>query len=410
MGSVLNQSPPSYLDHAATTPLRAVAKEAWLRHQDTANPSSLHTAGRHARHHLEEAREELARLAGAERAELIFTAGGTEADNLALKGLYFARRTQQRNVIVLTGIEHPAVLETCEYLASNHGAELAILPVNPLGQVELTAWTEFLASHAESVALATLMWANNEVGTIQPVEQAISVANAQQVPVHVDAVQAFGAIPVDFKHSGAATMAVSGHKLGAPVGVGGLFVRRDVNLHAVSHGGGQERNIRSGTMNVAGAAAFAAAAAEAVAGLPSKTPRLVSLRNRLIAGIRAQVPQARLSGPEDTDGTLRLPNNVHFVFPDCEGDSLLFMLDMQKVYSSTGSACTAGVPKPSHVLLAMGNSEADSRSVQRFTLGHDSTDEDVEHVIAVISKAYEHARSAGMAAQTARIKTASDGW
>ena len=410
MGSVLNQSPQSYLDHAATTPLRAVARDAWLRHEASANPSSLHSAGRNARNHLELAREELALLLGAERAELIFTSGGTEADNLAIKGLYFQRRSQQRNIIMLTGIEHPAVLETCEYLAANHGAQLQIIPVDRLGRVDLAAWSEFVQTHGQAVALATLMWANNEVGTIQPVQQAVAVAAEQGVPVHVDAVQAFGAIPVDFKASGAATMAVSGHKLGAPVGIGGLVVRRDVTLHAVSHGGGQERNIRSGTMNVAATAAFAAAAKEAVGQLAESIPRLIQLRNVLIDGIRAEVPQARLTGPEDSDGSTRLPNNVHFVFPDCEGDSLLFMLDMQKVYSSTGSACTAGVPKPSHVVLAMGNSEADSRSVQRFTLGHDSTAEDVEHVIAVIGKAYEYARAAGMAAATSRIKTASDGW
>lgn len=410
MDTVSNPSSQSYLDHAATTPLREVAKQAWLEHQRSANPSSLHTAGRNARHHVESAREQLAQLAGAERAELIFTAGGTEADNLAIKGLYFQRRTPQRKTIVLTGIEHPAVLETCEYLATYHGAELAILPVDALGRIELAAWTEYLNEHGDQVALATLMWANNEVGTIQPVQQAVAAARTHQVPVHVDAVQAFGAIPVNFKASGAATMAVSGHKLGAPVGIGALFVRRDVNLHAVSHGGGQERNIRSGTMNVAAAAAFAAAATEAAEELAESSAKLIALRNRLIDGIRTEVPVARLSGPEDHDGTMRLPNNVHFVFPECEGDSLLFMLDMQKVYSSTGSACTAGVPKPSHVLLAMGNSEADARSVQRFTLGHDSTEADVEHVIAVIGKAYEHARSAGMAAQTSRIKTASDGW
>lgn len=205
-------------------------------------------------------------------------------------------------------------------------------------------------------------------------------------------------------------MAVSGHKVGAPVGIGALFVRRDVTLHPLSHGGGQERDIRSGTMNVAAAAAFAAAAQEAVQSLPVTIPKLVELRNRLIDGVLEQVPQARLSGPKDDDGSTRLPGNAHFIFPGCEGDSLLFMLDMQQVYSSTGSACTAGVPKPSHVLLAMGQTEADARSVQRFTLGHDSDEKDVTHLIDAISPAYQRALEAGMAAKTARIKTASDGW
>ncbi|MFC0581342.1 cysteine desulfurase family protein [Micrococcoides hystricis] len=400
----------TYLDHAATTPLRQVAQQAWLEHQSTANPSSLHSAGRTARHHLEQAREQIAALAGAEPAELIFTSGGTEADNLALKGLYLARRTTERNAILLTGIEHLAVLETCQYLETQHGAELVFAPVDAEGVVDLEAWERLLSQHRDSLAAATLMWANNEVGTIQPVKEAVALAAQHRVPVHVDAVQAFGAIPVNFADCGAATMAVSGHKLGAPVGVGGLFVRRDITLHSVSQGGGQERKIRSGTMNVAAAAAFAAAASEAVANMSQTGKKLVELRNRLIEAIQEAVPAARLCGPADEDGTQRLPNNVHFIFPNCEGDSLLFMLDMQKVYSSTGSACTAGVPKPSHVVLAMGNSEADSRSVQRFTLGHDSTIADVEHVAAVIGSAYEHARQAGMAAQTARIKTASDGW
>jgi cysteine desulfurase len=257
------------------------------------------------------------------------------------------------------------------------------------------------------------MWANNEVGTVQPVQEAARLAAAHGVPVHSDAVQAFGHLPVDFAASGLATLAVSGHKLGAPVGIGALAVRRDAAPTPLLHGGGQQRGLRSGTLDAAGAAAFAVAAHEAVARLPEEARRLAGLRDRLLAGIAREVPGAVVSGPPtgsspDGDGLrTRLPGIAHLTFPGCEGDSLLFLLDMAGIATSTGSACTAGVPRPSHVLLAMGRPEEEARGSQRFSLGWNSTEADVDALLKAIGPAVEQARAAGMAGHESRIETAS---
>lgn len=285
------------------------------------------------------------------------------------------------------------------------------LPVDAAGVVSLDALEAALAEAPERTALATVMWANNEVGTVQPVEAVVAEAARHGIPVHSDAVQAFGSLPVSFAASGLATMAVSAHKIGGPVGVGALLVRRDVTLTPVQHGGGQERDIRSGTLDGAGIAGFAAAADDAVAHLPVEAPRLARLRNRLIEGIARQVPDAVLRGiPHPAPEGARLPGNVHFTFPGCEGDSLLFLLDLAGIESSTGSACTAGVPRPSHVLLAMGLSEDEARGAQRFSLGHTSTDDDVDAVVEAIGEAYGRARTAGMAGHASTIQTAGTGF
>lgn len=371
----------------------------------TGNPSSLHSAGRRARRTVEEARETLAAAAGAHPSEVIFTSGGTEADNLAVKGLYWSRRDAdpKRTRILCSAVEHHAVMDAVEWLERHEGAEVAWLPVDAQGVIRLDAVESEIERDPGSVALMTVMWANNEVGSIQPIPDVVRLAARHGIPVHSDAVQAFGAVPLDFRSSGLAAMSVSGHKIGGPVGVGALFLGRAVSLTPVQHGGGQERDVRSGTLDTPAIAAFAAAAEAAVANLDGEAGRLSSLRDRLIAGVQKAIPEAVLRGAPAQG---RLPGNAHFTFPGCEGDSLLFLLDLAGVESSTGSACTAGVPRPSHVLLAMGMDEDTARGAQRFTLGHSSTDADVEALLKALPDAYARARQAGMAGHESSIQTA----
>ncbi|MBG6182110.1 cysteine desulfurase [Arthrobacter sp. CAN_A214] len=405
---------PVYLDHAATTPISAPALAALtLELSRSGNPSSLHGSGRRARRTVEDAREILARTAGAHPSEVIFTSGGTEADNLAVKGLFWARRDEdpRRTRILCSTIEHPAVQDTVEWLERHEGARVTWLPVDAQGVVSLEALRAELQADSGSVALVTVMWANNEVGTVQRIPEITGMAAAHNVPVHSDAVQAFGSLPLSFADSGLATMAVSAHKIGGPVGVGALFVGRSVALTPVQHGGGQERDVRSGTLDGAGIASFAAAADDVVAHLPVEAARLAALRDRLIEGVLRAVPDAVLRGVSHPAPVgARLPGNAHFTFPGCEGDSLLFLLDLAGIESSTGSACTAGVPRPSHVLLAMGLSEEEARGAQRFSLGHTSTPGDVDAVVAALPGAYGRARAAGMAGTASSIRTAGTGF
>lgn len=397
---------PAYLDHAATTPISPEALSALTRElARTGNPSSLHAAGRRARRVVEDARESLAAAAGAHPSEVIFTSGGTEADNLAVKGLFWTRRDAdaRRQRILCSAVEHHAVQDTVEWLERHEGAEAVWIPVDSDGVVRLDVLEAEIERDPESVALVTVMWANNEVGTIQPVARVVELAHARGIPVHADAVQAFGSVPVDFKASGLDAMSVSGHKIGGPVGVGALFLGRAVKLTPVQHGGGQERDVRSGTLDTASISAFAAAAEAVVRNLSAESERLSGLRDRLIEGVRESVPEAVLRG---APGAGRLPGNAHFTFPGCEGDSLLFLLDLAGVESSTGSACTAGVPRPSHVLLAMGLDEDTARGAQRFSLGHASTEADVDALLKALPNAYARARQAGMAGHESTIQTA----
>ncbi|MDN3481040.1 cysteine desulfurase family protein [Arthrobacter sp. APC 3897] len=412
---------PVYLDHAATTPLSASALAALTSELSrSGNPSSLHGSGRRARMVVEDSREALAAAAGCHPSEIIFTSGGTEADNLAVKGLYWSRRDAdpRRTRILCSPIEHHAVLDTVQWLEKHEGATVVWLPVDHEGVVSEEAIRAELAAHADSTALLTVMWANNEVGTVQDIPAITALAHEYGVPVHTDAVQAFGSLPVNFRAAGVDTMAISGHKIGGPVGVGALVVGRAVKLTPVMHGGGQERDIRSGTLDTPGIAAFAAAAREATENLPAESARLRQLRDTLIAGVEREIPDAVLrgareeqSGDTDRQGMpRRLPGNAHFTFPGCEGDSLLFLLDLAGVESSTGSACTAGVPRPSHVLLAMGLSETEARGAQRFSLGHTTTSADVDTLLNALPGAYERAKKAGMASHVSSIQTAGTGF
>ncbi len=366
----------------------------------TGNPSSLHAAGRAARRVVEESRERFASSLGARPSEVLWTSGGTEADNLAIKGLFWARRTHDpaRRRILVSAVEHHAVLDPAFWMAEHAGAELVLLPVDADGVLDLDALRAELEANGEHAALLSVMWANNEVGALQPLDEVVALARRFGVPVHADAVQAVGQVPVDFAASGLDAMTVSGHKLGGPGGTGALLARRGLELTPVLHGGGQERGVRSGTLAAALIASFATAVDEAVAARPSSAPRLAALRDELVAGVRAIDPRAVLRGPQDA--ARRLPGNAHFTFPGCEGDSLLYLLDSAGVEASTGSACQAGVPRPSHVLLAMGVGEDDARGALRFSLGHSSSSDDVAALLAALPAVLGRARAAGLAAAT----------
>jgi cysteine desulfurase len=361
------------------------------------NPSSLHTAGRRARRVVEESREQLAASLGARPSEVVFTSGGTEADNLAVIGGYTARRAAdgRRRRVLASAVEHHAVIDSVQWLADHAGAEAVWLPVDRQGRLELDALREAVEADPGSVALVSVMWANNEVGTIQPVMDVVEIAHAHGIPVHTDAVQAVGHVPVDFAASGVDLLSLTGHKLGGPMGAGALLAVRGAELMPVQHGGGQERGVRSGTLDTPAIRALAVAATHAVDELPTSVPRLRELRDRLIGGVQRAVPDAVLHG----DPIGRLPGNVNLAFPGCEGDSLLYLLDAQGIECSTGSACQAGVPQPSHVLLAMGVPDELVRGALRLTLGHSSTDADVDAALAALPAAIERARGAGLASR-----------
>jgi cysteine desulfurase len=385
-----------YLDHAATTPMHPTAIEAMAGALATVgNASSLHTTGRAARRRMEEAREELAGLLGARPSEIIFTAGGTESDNLAIKGIYWARRdaAPQRRRIVTTPVEHHAVLDAVEWLVEHEGAEVTWLPVGSDGMVTAAALRDALSDH-DDVALVTVMWANNEVGTILPIAELAAVAAEFDIPMHSDAIQAVGQIPVDFTASGLSAMSIAAHKFGGPTGVGALLLRRDTACVPLLHGGGQERDVRSGTPDVAGVVAMATAARVAVEGLDAQRARISALRDKLIDGVLAAIDDVDVNGCTGVD---RLPGNTHFTFRGCEGDALLMLLDAKGIECSTGSACTAGVAQPSHVLIAMGADPASARGSLRLSLGHTSTDADVEAALEVLPTAVERARQAALA-------------
>ncbi|MBM7172128.1 cysteine desulfurase [Streptomyces sp. G44] len=387
----------AYLDHAATTPMLPEAIAAMTAHiAVTGNASSLHAAGRRARRTVEEARETLAESLGARPSEVVFTSGGTEADNLAVKGLYWARRDAEpaRTRVLASPVEHHAVLDAVHWLGEHEGATVEYLPVDAHGRVHPEALREAIARDPDDVALATVMWANNEIGTIQPVRELADVAAEFGVPLHADAVQAYGQLPVDFGASGLAAMTVSGHKIGGPYGIGALLLGREYSPVPVLHGGGQERHVRSGTLDVPAVAAFAVAGEYAAEHRERFAAEIGALRDALVAVVRSAVPEAVLGGDPSPAG--RLPANAHFSFPGCEGDSLLLLLDAQGIECSTGSACTAGIAQPSHVLLATGTDPDLARGTLRFSLGHTSTKADVAAVAAAIGPAVERARTAGL--------------
>ncbi|GAA5182220.1 cysteine desulfurase family protein [Rugosimonospora acidiphila] len=391
----------AYLDHAATTPMLPQAVEAYVSAaREVGNASSLHAAGRCARRKVEESRELIAAVLGARPSEVIFTGGGTESDNLAVKGIFWARRAADpaRTRVIASSVEHHAVLDSVQWLEEHEGATVSWLPVDADGTVKLDVLRAELDAHADEVAVISVMWANNEVGTIQPVPELVAMAAEYGIPCHSDAIQAVGQIPLDFAASGAAALTVTGHKLGGPVGVGALLLGRDVAATPLMHGGGQERDVRSGTLDVPGIVSFATALEASVKAQPEFAVRVGALRDELIDRVLDAVPDAILNGHR----TDRLPGNAHFSFPGCEGDALLLLLDAAGVACSTGSACSAGLAQPSHVLLAMCSDEERARSSLRLSLGHDSTKADIDELLAALPGAVERARRAGVKKPAAR--------
>lgn len=385
----------AYLDHAATTPVRPAAVDAFVRASaQVGNPSSSHAPGRAARRLVDDAREGVAGLLGAHPGEVILTGGGTEADNLAIKGLFWARRSAdpRRSRILVSAVEHHAVLDAVRWLAEHDGADVVELPVDSRGRLELGALAAELAAHPGEVALVSVMWANNEVGTIQPILDVVAAAAVHGIPVHSDAVQAVGHVPVDFAASGLAALSLSGHKLGAPTGVGALVARRDLRLTPLLHGGGQERGVRSGTVPAALASALAAGVSAAAAAPDAEGARVSALRDRLLAGIVSGVDAVTVHGAEP--GPDRLPGNLHVTVADADAEVMLFLLDRAGIAASSGSACQAGVEQVSHVLRAMGVSDAQARGALRFSFGHTSTNADVEAVLEALPGVVERSRLA----------------
>ena len=400
-----------YLDYAATAPMPPAVIAAYASALSlVGNPSSIHSQGQDAKRVLEESREAVAASLGADRVEVTFTGGGTEAVNLAIKGLYWSRNPTaetavgagvaatasnghrselqrarrdlpMRNRILVPYAEHHATIEAVEWLEKHEGAVIDWIPVDSLGRIDLA----YLEAHlGDDVALVTLLMANNEIGTIQPVADVAALAAGHGIPVHVDAIAAYGYLPIDFHALGVAALSISAHKIGGPVGIGALVIGRGATITPLVHGGSQQRG-RSGTQDAAGAAAFAAAIALDHTVEPA-------LRDRLISGVQASIPAAVLRG----DPVDRLPGNAHFTFPGCEGDSLLFLLDSAGFSVSTGSACQAGVPEASHVLLALGLDEATARGALRFTIGPSTTTAEVDALLEALPAAVAQAQRAGL--------------
>ncbi len=358
------------------------------------NPSSLHTAGRSVRQAVEEARESIAADLRTRPSAVIFTSGGTESDNLAVKGLFWQRRDRlgQPARVLASSIEHHAVLDPVAWLGTHEGASIEWLGVDAQGRVSPDEIEDFL--RAGDVALCTVMWANNEVGTIEPVGRISELCREAGVPFHTDAVQAVGQIPVNLSEIAAHAVTISSHKIGGPFGVGALILDPSLTLTPIMHGGGQERDIRSGTFDAPAIAAFAVALHHAVTGQADHAAHVRELRDQLVAAVLAAVPGTVLNGAS-LNGASRLPGNAHFSFPGCEGDALLMLLDAAGIDCSTGSACTAGIPEPSHVLLAMGVDEPTARASLRFSLGSATTSADIDAVVRALPSAVNRAARAG---------------
>ena len=387
-----------YLDNAATTPVRAEVLTEYTKYlQLLGNPSSVHTSGQLVRQALEEARESLAKTIDCDRSEVLFTSGGTESTNLAIKGIYWQRSAEnsKRNVIITAGTEHHGVIDPIEWLEAQQSAEVVLVPVNFDGEIDLDWLAEYLTADHERVALISLMWANNETGVITDINKVTELAKEYLIPVHTDAVAAFGHMPTSFKDSGLQAMSISAHKIGGPVGVGALIVSRSTKMVSIIHGGGQERGMRSGTMNAPAAKAFALAAEICIQNLHSEIQRTQLLSDRLVAEVSAITESISLTAAKAN----RLANITHFTLAGASGESLLFLLDQKGIFVSTGSACQAGVNRPSHVLIAMGRTEDQAKGCLRITFGHDNTEADVESVIQELPAAIESALNAGLSSQ-----------
>ena len=383
-----------YLDNAATTPISEVALQAFIEQsRQLGNPSSLHTYGRKVRKDVEEAREKLAGLIGCHSSEIIFTGSGTEANNLAIKGAYWHRNQggKQRNVVVISAFEHHAVLDPARWLEDFEGAELVEIPVTREGFINLAELRNVVLERHDEIALISIMHSNNEVGTVQPMEDISKIAQEFKIPLHTDAVQSLGKVPLSFKELGLFAMTISAHKVGGPIGVGALILQKGIDITPILHGGGQERDIRSGTLNAAGIIAFVAATQSAMRDLESNAVKISALRKKLVAAIQAEISDATLNGV--LEGAT-LPGIANISFPNTESDALLLLFDAEGIACSTGSACSAGVQEASHVLMAMGLSEKEARSSLRFSLGTGNSDSDIEYLQTCIKRVIDRARAA----------------
>ena len=370
-----------YLDHAATTPMNDAAIAAMTRSlSKIGNPSSLHTEGRSTRKDVEDAREVIANAVGALASEIIFTGSGTEADNAAIKGLFWK---SGKKLIVISAIEHHAVLDPARWLVEHEGAELIEIPVTSSGVLDLSFLQTLITKRGSEIALISVMHSNNETGVIQPIAEVVKIAG--DIPVHTDAVQSFTKVPLSYKDLGVTSMALSAHKVGGPLGIGVLVLRRAYEIPALLHGGGQEREIRSGTLNAPSIVAFAAA----IENSTYDAEQVANLRVRFEAGVLASIPGAYVNGATAP----RLPGISNITFPGTQSDSLLLLLDSEKVSCSTGAACSAGVHRPSHVLLAMGHTDESAQSSLRFSCGATTTESEIDFALSVLPQVINRGRT-----------------
>ena len=376
-----------YLDHAATAPINDAAITALnAQMRKLGNASSVHNPGREVRKDVEDARHKLSELINANPSEIIFTGSGTEANNLAIKGFFW--QSPDRNVIVTSAFEHHAILDPVEWLVEHEGAEQVLIPITKSGVIDLDFLAQVVATRGDEIAVISVMHSNNELGSIQPIADVVKIAG--DIPVHTDAVQSFGKIEFDFQKLGVTAATISAHKVGGPLGIAALILKRGLDLTPILHGGGQEREIRSGTLNAPAIVAFAAASEFAIANRETNFAKIRELRDYFIAGLKRVVPDVSINSVADP----ALPGIVNATFPGTESDALLLLLDTEGISASAGSACSAGVPRPSHVLVALGLSESDADASLRISIGTTNTKAEIDQVLAVMPSVVERARNA----------------
>ena len=383
-----------YLDHAATAPINDAALEALnIQMRKLGNPSSTHNSGRSVRKDVEDARHKLAQLLGASPSEIIFTGSGTEADNLAIKGFFW--QFPERNVIVTSAFEHHAILDPVEWLVAHEGAEEIRIPITKFGTIDLDFLAKVVEERGSEIALISVMHSNNEIGSLQPISAVVRIAG--EIPVHTDAVQSFSKVEFNFAELGVTAASISAHKVGGPLGIAALILKRGLDLTPILHGGGQEREIRSGTLNAPAIVAFTAAAEYAIANRDHNFKKVRELRDYFISELGRTLPDVVINSAIDP----ALPGVVNASFPGTESDALLLLLDGEGISASAGSACNAGVPRPSHVLLALGLTESQAYSSLRLSIGISNTKSEIDQVIAVMPSVVERARNAFVVSELA---------
>jgi cysteine desulfurase len=381
-----------YLDHAATAPINEAALSALTTAMlKLGNASSIHTPGRSVRKDVEDARHRLSELTGATPSEIIFTGSGTEANNLAIKGFFW--QAPKRNLIVTSAFEHHAILDPIEWLVEHEGAQAVFIPITSAGVIDLDFLRDLVAKRGSEIAVISVMHSNNELGSIQPISDVVKIAG--DIPVHTDAVQSFGKVEFDFDALGVTAATISAHKIGGPLGVAALILKRGLDLTPILHGGGQEREIRSGTLNAPAIVAFTAAAEVAIRDRAENFKRIRELRDYFIEGLKRAVPDVRINSVADP----ALPGIVNATFPGTESDALLLLLDSEGISCSAGSACSAGVPRPSHVLVALGLSETDADASLRISIGTTNTKAELDQVLKILPSVVERARAAFVASE-----------